>query len=73
MIECSRQSVWDTWKGKDNESRCWLGPGVYIGKESRYMFLQESEVGSNQRQVSGEQPVLFHKLLKVKVSANASI
>ena len=35
------------------------------------MFLQESGVGSNQKQVSGEQPMLFHKQLKVgSIDAN---
>ena len=47
-----------------------LGAGGLYWLE--YMFLQESRVGSSQRQVSSEQYVLFHKFLKVGVLMPAS-
>lgn len=38
-----------------------------LAKGLWYALLQESRVGSNQAQMSGEQEVLFRKLLKVLV------
>lgn len=54
MTENSRWSVWETHKGEKNESHHCLGLGIILGINLGYVFLQESMVGSNQRQVSGE-------------------
>ena len=70
MIEYRRWSDWGNRKRKEGESVQRLGLGIYLERGPRYVFLQASRVGANQRGVSfRESP----KVAGIDVSVNQGL